>query len=235
MSNPLFKHYDELNDNVFEVEKMKKKVVLDLPSQIGVAVYSFAKLRLLAFWEFLNTFLVNDLYQLMECETDSLHVSFASDTIDECVKPEMREKWWTEKWEWFSSEDKKSEMLYEGNIINFAQWDKRTPGKFKPEFIGEGQIWLNSEVFHIWQYSEKGELVTKTSCKGSQKKRNNILKSHFLNVLKTRILHQVENTGFIKDDQNIIKTYTQTKQGLSYFYAKRKVLEGGVSTAHLDI
>ena len=40
MSNPLFKHYDELNDSIFEVEKMKKKVVLDLPSQIGVAVYS---------------------------------------------------------------------------------------------------------------------------------------------------------------------------------------------------
>ena len=30
-------------------------------------------------------------------------------------------------------------------------------------------------------------------------------------------------------------TYTQTKKGLEYFYAKRRVLDDGVSTTHLDI
>ena len=34
---------------------------------------------------------MNELYQLMECDTDSLYVAFARDTIDECVKPEMLE------------------------------------------------------------------------------------------------------------------------------------------------
>ena len=235
VNNPLFKHYDELNDNVFEVEKMKKKVVLDLPSQIGVAVYSYAKLRLLAFWEFINTFLVNDLYQLMECDTDSLYVAFARDTIDECVKPEMRERWQSEKWEWFSSEDESTIIDFDGIPITKAQYDKRTPGKFKPEFVGVGMICLNSKVYHIWRYNLQGELITKTSCKGAQQKRNDILKLHFLNVLQTKTPHQVKNAGFIKDDQKIIKTYTQKKIGLSYFYAKRKVFEDGVSTTHLDI
>ena len=72
-------------------EEIKKEVLLDLPTQIGVAVFSYAKLRLIQFWDFINTFLVNDLYQLMECDTDSLHIVFAWVTIDECVKPEMME------------------------------------------------------------------------------------------------------------------------------------------------
>ena len=112
VNNPLFKHYDELNNNVFEVEKMKKKVLLDLPSQIGVALYSYAKLRLLAFWELINALLVNDLYQLMECDTDSLYVAFSRDNIDECAKPEMRERWQSEKWEWFSSEDESTIIFF---------------------------------------------------------------------------------------------------------------------------
>ena len=235
VNNPLFKHYDELNEEMFEVEKMKKKVMLDLPTQIGIAVFSYAKLRLIQFWDFINTFLVNDLYQLMECDTDSLYIAFARDTIDECVKPEMRERWESEKWTWFSSEDKNSNIIFEGQTITVAQWDKRTPGKFKPEFEGDGMICLNSKVFHIWGCDKDGKLITKTSAKGSQKKRNELLKSHFLEVLQTKEHHEVENAGFIKDNQGVIKTYTQKKRGFGYFYAKRKVLADGVFTSDLDI
>ena len=46
--------------------------------------------------------------------------------------------------------------------------------------------------------------------------------------------HTVTNAGFIRDGTDI-KTYTQTKVGLGYFYAKRKVLADGVTTTHLDI
>ena len=43
VKNPLLKHLDPLNGNVYEVEKQKKSVIYDLPLQIGVAVYSYAK------------------------------------------------------------------------------------------------------------------------------------------------------------------------------------------------
>ena len=107
INNPFLKNYDELNEGIFEVEKDAKKIVHDLPIQIGVAVFSYAKLRMLEFWEFLNTFLVNDLYQLMEMDKDSLYIAFARDTIDECVKPELKNRWLKEKRKWFSSEDTK--------------------------------------------------------------------------------------------------------------------------------
>ena len=43
-----------------------------------------------------------------------------------------------------------SKICFEGNVITKAQWDKRTPEKFKPEFIGDGIICLDSKVYHTW-------------------------------------------------------------------------------------
>ena len=235
VNSPLLIKFDELNEQIFEVEKQQKKIVHDLPAQIGLAVYSYAKLRMLEFWEFINKFLVNDLYQLMEMDTDSLYIAFARDTIDDCVKPELREEWGEEKWKWFSSSDVESKTIFEGHDISVAQWDKRTPGKFKPEFEGDGMICHNSKVYIIWAEDSEGKLLSKTSCKGTQQKRNELLKEHFLGVLNTQKPHRVENAGFIKDSRGIIKTYTQKKVGMGYFYAKRKVLEDGVTTTHLDI
>ena len=140
VNSPFLKSYDVLNEDVYEIEKGKKSVVLDLPSQIGVAVYSYANLRIVKFWEFISTYLVNDLYQIMECDTDSLYIAFARESIDECVKPELKENWKTEKWKWFVSKDKDTMIEFDGNMIPLAQYDKRTPGKFKPEFIGTCQM-----------------------------------------------------------------------------------------------
>ena len=92
VASPFSKTMQEPNGDVYEIEKQKRKVLLDLPMQIGIAVYSYAKLRLIEFWEFTNTYLMNDHYQLMECDTDSSYIAFAKNNIDECVKPELRDK-----------------------------------------------------------------------------------------------------------------------------------------------
>ena len=88
---------------------------------------------------------------------------------------------------------------------------------------------LNSKVYIIW-----GDKV-KVSCKGTQQRRNTLGKEHFEKLLQTKEPHKVENAGFIRGKDGVIKTYTQAKTGMSYFYAKRKVLADGVSTTHLDI
>ena len=118
--------------------------------------------------------------------------------------------------------------------IPFHQFDKRTPGKFKPEFTGNGMACINFKVVHAWGEDKDGNPITKTSCKGTNKKKNLFGKEHFLSVLETGIPHNVKNVGFYKDHLTI-KTYSQTKQGISYFYPKRKVLRDGISTVHLDI
>ena len=86
----------------------------------------------------------------------------------------------------FFPSDIESKIIFEEHEISIAQWNKRTPGKFKPEFVGEGIICLNSKVYHIWAPDKEGKSTTKSSCKGTQQKRNELLKEHFLSVLNTQ-------------------------------------------------
>ena len=89
---------DELNGQIYEVVKGKRKVILDTPIHVAIGVYSYAKLSLINFWEFLNKYLDNSLYCLMECDTDSLYLAIARPTLDDCVKPELKTEWNSEKY-----------------------------------------------------------------------------------------------------------------------------------------
>ena len=231
--NPFFKDHNELNHDIFEVTKQKSKIVHDLPIQLGLAVYSYAKLRMLQFWKFINTYLDNDLYQLMETDTDSLYIAFAKDSIDDCVKPHLRDEWNTEKWNWFCSEDTETLVEFRGQLITKKQHDRRTPGKFKEEYRGIGMVCLNSKTYIIWKTEDGKEF--KLSSKGVQDKRNILTPQDFINTLSTQVPMIIENAGMIRDKEGIIHTYTQQKQGISFFYCKRKVLADNVSTTHLDI
>ena len=232
VANPFFKIMEELNGGIYEVEKKKKAVVLDLPLQIGVAVYNYAKLRMIQFWDFLDTFLIKSHFELMQMDTDSLYIAIARDSVDNCVKPEKIIEWLETKRKWFPSEDQ-TLINFNGHEITANQYSLREPGLFKEEFSGDGMICLNSKVYIVF-----GDKKTKISCKGIQQKRNKLIKEQFLDVLKTQNPKYFENAGFIKSSDEAgpsIHTYVQSKKGLGYFYAKRKVLNDEIRTAHLDI
>ena len=104
------------------------------------------------------------------------------------------------------------------------------------EYEGEGMFCLNSKTYYIWgERDEAGNSHPKCSCKGVQQKRTTITREDFQEVLTTQLPRKVENAGFIRGKDGTIKTYSQTKVGMSYVYMKRKVLQDGVSTTHLDI
>ena len=129
----------------------------------------------------------------------------------------------------FLASDDGSLADFKCHRVSKEQFDKRMPGLFKPEFIGDGMVCLNLKAVHAWERTDN-----KTSCKGTNKRQNIFSRDHFLSVLMTQIPGQVVNSGFIKDGL-MIKTYTQSKQGLAFFYAKRKVLLDGIRTVHLNI
>ena len=96
---------------------------------------------------------------------------------------------------------------------------------------------LNSKTYYIWGEVDKdGIPKPKCSSKGSDQERNELTKDDFSDVVTTQEPRTVENAGFIRSKEyGSIKTYTQSKIGMSYIYMKRKVLADGVSTTHLDI
>ena len=232
--SPTFKSIEKLDGSIHEVVKGKKKVVIDTPVIVANAVYSYAKLNLICFWEFINKYLQNDCYEIMEIDTDSFYMALARDTIDECVKPELRQEWETEKYKFLTLQDD-TLMQFNGHTISRKQYDKRTPGKYKEEFNGIGMVCLNSKVYHIWAEEVDGKILTKTLCKGVQKRRNELVRDDFLKIIDNPLYeHLVENVGFIRDGVET-RTYRQVKRGLNYWYVKRKILNDGVSSTHLDI
>jgi hypothetical protein len=133
--------------------------------------------------------------------------------------------------------------------------DSRTPGKFKEEFVGSVMVALNSKTYICAKDDEdlardfppsddpivEAELRRKreacrleNSCKGLSKKTNTFTVEHYRSVLETGRAVSGVNRGFRKKD-NTLYTYQQSRRGLTYFYAKRRVLADGVSTTHLDI
>ena len=92
-----------------------------------------------------------------------LYIAFAKDTIDECVKPHLTDEWDKVKYEFFSSNSNEP-VEFGGKTIPFKQYDKRTPGKYKPEFEGVGMICLNSKVYHCWsdKLDKNEEIISKT-------------------------------------------------------------------------
>ena len=82
-------------------------------------------------------------------DTDSILIALSEDTLDEAVRPELREEWETEKLKWFA--DETPEM-------------KKTPGYLKEEFSSDNGVFigLSSKCYLL----TKGEVI-KRSQKGT--------------------------------------------------------------------
>ena len=210
---------DRIEDNTYEVQTCKKTVKLNLPMQIGFFVYQYAKLRMLQFYfDFLDKYLDRSDFQYCEMDTDSAYIAIAGPSVDSLVKPELRAEFQKDKFNWFPRTDTPENKAY----------DKRTPGLFKEEWSGAGIIGLSSKTYYCFGAYDK------FSCKGVNKKTNDINKEKYLNVLLTKQSSSGLNKGF-RVVNNSMYTYEQVRDGFSYFYLKRKVLEDGVTTMPLDI
>ena len=181
----------------------------------------------------------------MEMDTDSAYMAL-SGPLHSIVRPEMRRDFWTNYEKWFPRpfcDDHKGDFIsvkmreYEGGeewcpppcCQASQRYHTRTPGLFKVEFEGKGMVALNSKTYCCWSDSD-----TKYSSKGLSKRTNTFTKEHFLGVLDNKLSVSGTNKGFVVKDNNMF-TYKQVRTGLTYLYAKRRVLQDGVSTTNLDI
>jgi len=181
-------------------------------------------------------------FEYVEMDTDSAYMALSGPTLESVIKPHMRQEFYTEYGSWFPRpycDAHRADFISAG--MSGRPWeraeccsdvyrhDTRTPGLFKEEFEGDGIIALNSKTYFCW--SDGGD--TKYSSKGLSKRSNALSRECFLNVLRSGESMRGVNTGFVRKDNETF-TYEQLKTGLTYFYAKRKVLADGVSTSNID-
>jgi len=111
----------------------------------------------------------------------------------------------------------------------YYKYDSRTPGKFKQEFKGDCIVALNSKTYLCSAGSD-----VKLSSKGLSKRTNKLNVEHYHSILRTKRCVTGLNTGFVRK-KNRTFTYSMIKRGLTYFYAKRRVCDDGVSTEPLTV
>ena len=182
----------------------------------------------------------------MEMDTDSAYMAL-SGSLESVIRPEMREEFYTCYGEWFprlACAEHQTEFVrvkmahHDGGddwnpspcCLAVKQYDSRTPGLFKVEFEGDGMVALNSKTYFCW--SNDGS--NKHSCKGLNKRNNQLTASVYKNVLLGESSHTGMNRGFALTN-NIMHTYECMRTGLTYSYVKRVVLEDGVNTVNLDL
>ena len=104
--NPSFRRCNQLSAKTFEVEMSKKTIRLDLPMQIGCFVYQYAKHRMLGFYyDFMDVFVDRSDFQYCAMDTDSTYMALSATSLEEVIKPDMQQRFQTEKNNWFPRDD----------------------------------------------------------------------------------------------------------------------------------
>lgn len=237
VNDRLFVKLTELDSesNYYEIQMAKKKIVHNMPIQLGFFVLQYAKLRMLQFYyDFLDQYIDRSDFEYMEMDTDSAYFAISGDSLDDIIKPEFRDKYLQSGF--FNCTDN---VVY--NDSNFwlprkccdphSIYDKKTPGLFKLEFEGDVMVGLCSKTYAIKNSNENKE---KFSSKGIAKQSVKNAVETYKRVLDTKQSESGLNRGFLLRENNIF-SYNQMRTGITYFYCKRKVLDDGIHTDALDI
>ena len=189
-----------------------------------------------------------------------MYLALSGETLDELVKPHLQNEWHQNKHLWFPKVDTpenaaydrrtpgtckkllellrffllntyKLSVLFQTTKSNLLCINLNLTGKFKVEWAGEGLIGLAPKTYYCYIISNPSG--DKYSSKGINKTIK-LTREHFLSVLNSKKPSTNINRGFIMKENQML-TYSMAKDGLSYLYCKRKVLNDGISTTYLDI
>ena len=175
---------------------------------------------------FLDKYFSRQDFELCYMDTDLFYLTMSDYSLDVIVRPEMKQAYKAGKKNWLTTD----------------KFSEKTPGLFKPEFVGTRGMWLTAKCYLV-QNEALNE--NKYSYKGVLQKHNDLHFQRYKNVLdvflKTRRdseleeedINKADNVGFRVYDQGVV-TYEQNKLGLSGYYDKRYVLADGIHARPLD-
>ena len=212
LRSPFFDSLEEVG-GAYEINEFKRTVVIKRPYQCGNVVYKLAKLRMLEFYyDFLDKYFSIQDFELYHMDTDLFYLAISGDSLDDVVRPEMRQAYEADKKNWLAT----------------GKFSERTRSLFKPQFVGTRGMWLTATSYLV--QNEINE--NKYSCKGISKKHNDLhfqrykdaldvfLKTRRDSELEEKDIEKVNNVVLRVYDQGVL-TYEQNKLGLSAYYDKR--------------
>ena len=243
VNDPQFVNLEVISPGIYEVRSLKKKIINNLPIQIGLFVYLNAKLTMLCFlYDFIFKFCQKEKISLLETDTDSYYCALAERELDDCVKAEKRLEYFTQKpnclvvaacekhkQNYIETKVAGREWIPQPCCLARETYMKRMPGIYKLEFSSNSMTLLAPK-----SYVCSGPEGDKLACEGVNTKQNRLTFDDYFRVLTSDDPLAITNRGFrIKDHR--VYSCKQNKRGLSSFYCKRRVLNCGIDTEPLDL
>ena len=128
------------------IKEFKQTVMIKRPYQCGITVYQLAKLRMLEFYyDFLGKYFSRNHFELCYMDTDLFDLPMSGDSLDEVFRPEMKKAYEVDKKNWLTTD----------------KFSERTPGLFKPEFVGTRGMWLTAKCNLLKMRPEKINIAVK--------------------------------------------------------------------------
>ena len=235
INSPQFVNLDVVDSDLYKVKSLKKHVSFDLPIQMGMFVYSMAKLKMLEFvYDCIKKYISDDCFEFIEMDTDSLYFSLCSNSLDDLATPELREEFF-ENYDYFfpslACEHHKKQFV-KARVQNLAWiqadcckarklFDRRMLGLLKLEFFRNRMLALAQKTY----FTEKEPLqgvennanqMTKKASKGLSTKLNQFRFDTYLDVLETKRSWVGVNKGFVCKNHQVF-TYAQKRSRLNFF------------------
>ena len=96
MNEPQFRKLTCLDEDrqLYEVHSAKDRITMDVPIQLAVFILNLAKLRLLSFaYDEIDRLVGRSDYMHLETDIDSLYMALSKPTLDEVVKPHLKDEY----------------------------------------------------------------------------------------------------------------------------------------------
>ena len=197
------------------------------------------------YYDFLDVYCSRTDFQLLQMDTDSSYFALSRESLEVAIKPSKRAAFHAAVYDSCRDgadfqPDASLYWLPRCCCQRHSTFDSKTPGLFKLEFEGTAMVNLCSKMYAV---ENADTAQSKHSSKGLSRKavRDTCLDKGgvsvielYKSVLDSGVNAGGANVGFKVLDNSMV-TYTQWRNGICYFYPKRKVLADRVTTEPLEI
>ena len=151
INSKLFKRLHHVNISLHELELAKAQIEHKEPSIVRLFIHQYSKLRMLElYYNFFTKFCDEDMFEVLEMDTDSLYLALAEKQLEYCIKLEMRAEW-----QRLQSNDSVNSFAADAVVkffprtccVKHKQHDKSESGLFKEEFRCTGMLCLCSKTY----------------------------------------------------------------------------------------
>ena len=174
---------------------------------MGYFILQYAKLRMLEFYyDFMDQYVDRSNFEYCEMDTDSAYMAISGTSLDDVIKPEMKDQYLRGLKGFCSEMDIEADAGFHWFprtcCSNHAKYDKRTPGLFKLEYQGDEMIGLCSKTYIV----RKSKILTPSAAR----------------VVAQRILHKAKGRKFRRRrlQSRRIQEYKFSSKGVSKRHLK---------------